>query len=152
PMLLPAVRATGLAVALAPLMVLDPARLPDPASLTDAELVLLHPDSDEFVGLYAASGAVANLAFAAAGTAVGPAGPRGRAPATPPAAPERLDRSAVGSRSGRTAEAIARTAAEGVVARGAYQGADGAAELVGVATLPSARRRGLAAAVSAFVA
>jgi len=40
------------------------------------------------------------------------------------------------------------TPTEGVIARGAVQGALGAAEIVGVATLPSARRRGLGAAVS----
>jgi ribosomal protein S18 acetylase RimI-like enzyme len=152
PMLLPAVRATGLPVTLAPLMVLDPDRLPDPASLTDADLVLLHPDSDEFIGLFAASGAVANLAFATAGTAIGAAGPGERDAAILPTAPERLERSSVGIRSGRMAETIARTPFEGVVARGAYQGAEGAAEIVGVATLPSARRRGLGAAVSALAA
>jgi GNAT superfamily N-acetyltransferase len=152
PALLQAVRASGLRVVLAPLMVLDPARLPDPSSLTDAELVLLDPDSNEFAGLYAAGAAVAALGFAAGGTTVGEVGPAERDAAIGPVPPERLERTTQGSRSGRSAEAIARTRVDGVLAHGAYVGADGAAELVGVATLPSARRRGLGAAVSAFVA
>jgi len=152
PDLLGAVRASGMPIVFAPLMVLDPDRLPEPASLTDAELVLLDPDSAEFVGLYAAGAAVAALGFAAAGTAVGPAGPAERDAAIGPVATNRLDRAADGFRSGRTCDAIARTAAEGVLAHGAYQGADGAAELVGIVTLPAARRRGLGAAISAFVA
>jgi GNAT superfamily N-acetyltransferase len=152
PDLLPAVQASGLPVVFAPLMVLDPTRLPDPASLTDAELVLVDPDSPEFVGLYAAGAAVASLGFAAAGTAIGSAGPGERDAALGPAPEQRLARCAEGFRSGRTCDAVARTTAEGVLAHGAYQGADGAAELVGIVTLPAARRRGLGAAISAFVA
>lgn len=152
PALLPAVRATGASVVLAPLMVLDVMRLPDPTTLAAAELVALDPDSPEFLGLYAASGAVAALGFAAAGTTVGPAGPAERDAAIGPINPDRAARLAEGCRSGRTGEAIARTRNEGVLARGAFQGFDGGAEIVGVATLPAARRRGLGAAVSAFVA
>jgi GNAT superfamily N-acetyltransferase len=152
PGLIAAVRADGLPVVEAPLMVLDPTRLPDPSSFAAATLALLEPDSPEFVGLYASSGAVASLAFAAPGTAVGAAGPRERDAATGPVPTDRLDRAAAAIREGRIAEAVARTEAEGVLARAAYQTACGAAELVGIATLPAARRRGLAAAVSAFVA
>jgi ribosomal protein S18 acetylase RimI-like enzyme len=152
PDLLGAVRASGMPIVFAPLMVLDPDRLPDPASLTDAELVLLDPDSAEFVGLYAAGTAVASLGFSAAGTAIGPAGPAARDTALGPVETLRLERAAEGFRTGRTCDAIARTVSEGVLAHGAYQGAGGAAELVGIVTLPAARRRGLGAAISAFVA
>jgi predicted GNAT family acetyltransferase len=69
-----------------------------------------------------------------------------------PAAPERLERAADGFRTGRLCDAIARTPSEGVLAHAAYQGAHGAAELVGIVTLPASRRRGLGAAISAFVA
>ena len=152
PMLLPAVRATGTPVALAPLMVLNPDRLPDPASLTDAELCILDPDSPDYSALFEASAAVAALGFGAMGTAVGAAGPAERDASTTPVAEGRRQRAIEGHRSGRTVEAIARTGNEGVIARGAYQGALGAAEVVGVATLPALRRRGLGGAVTALVA
>src|SRR4029453_14874543 len=56
-----------------------------------------------------------------------------------------------GIRAGHKAEAVAITE-DGVVARGAPQSGLGAAEIVGVATLPSARKRGLGAAVSTLLA
>ncbi len=152
PGLLPAARASGLPVALAPLMVLEPDRLPDPATLTDAEVLILEPGSPEYVGLLAASAAVADLSFADMGTALGVSGPAERDAAIGPYPQGRIDRQREGSLTGRTAEAVARTAGEGVLARGGYQGALGAAEVVGVATLPSARRRGLGAAVTALLA
>ncbi len=52
---------------------------------------------------------------------------------------------------GRQARVVARTA-DGPVGVGGYQAVDGVAELVGIATLPSVRRRGVAAAVSAELA
>jgi predicted GNAT family acetyltransferase len=55
-------------------------------------------------------------------------------------------------RAGHRAYAVISTPEEGIVAHGALQAALGAAEVVGVATLPSARRRGLGAAVSAALA
>jgi GNAT superfamily N-acetyltransferase len=165
---LDAVRTGGLPVVLAPLMVLDPLRLPEPTSLTPAELVRLDPDSPEYLGLFAASSAVASLGFGAEGTAVGAGGPLERDAILAPVAPERVERISEGSRTVRTAEFIARTARDGVLARGAYQGAfldadgtpvapftpgaTGSAEIVGVATLPARRRQGLGAAVSAFAA
>jgi ribosomal protein S18 acetylase RimI-like enzyme len=155
PATLAAVRESGMPVALAPLMVLDPEYLPDPDSLLDAslvELLVLDADAAEYAGLFNASSAVANLGFSAMGTGVGAAGPSERDAALAPMPTVRLERSMQGSRTGRTAEAVARTRDEGVLARGAYQGALGAAEVVGVATLPSARRRGLGAAVTALLA
>ncbi len=156
PSALAAVRAGGLPVIQAPLMVLDPTRLPAATELAAAELTILDPDAAEIAHLLAVSAAVAGVGFGAGGTDVGPAGPAERDTAVMPADPDRLAATLRSLRLGRTAEAIARTPGEGVVARGAYQGAvvdgTGAAEIVGVATVPSARRRGLGAAVSALLA
>jgi ribosomal protein S18 acetylase RimI-like enzyme len=55
-------------------------------------------------------------------------------------------------RSGHRAQAVASTSAQGILATGALQVAEGAAEVVGVATLPTARRRGLGGAVTAALA
>jgi GNAT superfamily N-acetyltransferase len=147
-----AAEATGLYVLRAPLMVLDPDRLPNPAALTDAELSILDPDSADFPRQYALSSAVANVGFGAAGTQRGGAGPADRDAAVTEPDEALLAVVATGLRSGRTVEAVATTPSEGIVARGASQRALGAAEIVGVATLPSTRRRGLGAAVSALLA
>jgi ribosomal protein S18 acetylase RimI-like enzyme len=145
-----------MAVTLAPLMVLDPGQLPDP----DPRAVLLDPDASDFAAHQQISGAVAAIAFSAAagaapdpaGTASDPAGPTQRDAAVRPVRPEWLEVVANGVRSGRTAEAVVVDPVDGIVARGAYQSALGAAEIVGVATLPSHRRLGHGAAVSALLA
>jgi len=152
PALLPAARVAGLSVLLAPLMVLDPAALPDPASLADATVTLLDPDGPGFPDAYARSGAVAQIGFAAAGTGAGEAGPVERDAAATVPDPAAVELAAAAIRAGTKAQAVAETVAEGVLATGAFQGAEGAAEVVGVATLPAARRRGLGAAVSAGLA
>lgn len=54
------------------------------------------------------------------------------------------------NRRGLTVTAVAETS-EGVIAVGCYQPIDGFAEIVGVATLPSARRRGLAGALTSLL-
>ena len=69
-----------------------------------------------------------------------------------PVAPERLEALVRDLRSGRTADAVVIDPTDGIVASGSYQSALGGAEIVGVATLPSHRRQGLAAAVSALLA
>jgi len=148
PPLLPLVEATGLKVLRAPLLVLD-ALAPAP---TNATLTLLDPDAPDFADRWAVSSAVAAIGFGAEGTAVGTAGPAERDAAIAPIRPEMLAFARQNLRQPDRAEAIAMTPAEGVVARGALQGAGRAAEIVGVATLPSARRRGLGGAVSAYLA
>jgi GNAT superfamily N-acetyltransferase len=156
PDVLPAVAATDLQVLQAPLMVLDPSRLP----AADGDVVLLDPDAPDFADAQAVSGAVARIGFAAvvAAPASTPSVPLDRAgPAERDAAvatpdPDAVALAAAGIRAGRTAEAVLRTPAEGILARGGLQRANGAAEIVGVATLPSARRRGYGAAVSAALA
>ncbi len=152
PGLLSAVEASGLSVLLAPLMVLDPARLAVAVASGDAEITILDPDSANFPDMFALSSAVAQVGFGAEGTASGPGGPAERDAAVTPADPEKVGHVADGIRAGHKAEAVASTPSDGVVARGALQSALGAAEIVGVATLPAARRRGLGAAVSAALA
>jgi len=91
--------------------------------------------------------AVANLAFEEPGTAVGLAGPAelaAAAAATPDATIAHL-RERI--RLGLTAMAAAR-GAEGPLAVGSHQPVGAVTEVTGVGTLPAARRRGLAAAVT----
>ena len=90
--------------------------------------------------------AVAAVGFAHPGTAVGPAGPLDRdtiAAAT-------VDRSRLRARlaAGSTVTMVAE-GPDGPVATGSHQPVDGVTEIVGVATLPSARRQGIGAALTA---
>ncbi len=147
PALLPAARGL-LSVTLAPLMVLDPTLLPGSA---DGAL-LLDPSSPTFADDCALSIAVAQVGFGNAGTAAGSPGPAERDAAVAPVAPEALEFVARDLLTGHKAEAIVRDRLAGVVARGAFQSALGAAEVVGVATLPSARHRGHGASVSSLLA
>jgi ribosomal protein S18 acetylase RimI-like enzyme len=152
PSLLLAARSSGLSVLMAPLMVLNTEKLPAVAALTDVTVFLLDPDSSDFAELSAVSTAAANVGFGAGGTHIGPAGPTERDAAVAVREPALVDALAASLRSGRTAEAVAITPSEGIVARGVTQRGAGAVEVAGVATLPSARRRGLGAAVSALLA
>lgn len=148
PALLSAVRDSGLPVLEAPLMVLEPDRLPAPR--TDLALRRLDPDAPDFAADFATSTAVAKLGFGADHTDVAEGGPAERDAVEAPD-PGLVERVAEGLRSGRTAEAVL-TTDEGIVARAALQSALRATEIVGVATLPALRRRGYGAAVSAFLA
>ena len=148
PSLRVAAEEAGLPVLLAPLMVLDPTAL----SHGSDNAFLLDPDDPAFADQYAASGAVAHLGFGAPGVLPGPAGPAERDAAARPADPALLAFIGAGLRSGAKAEAVVRVPGDGIVARGGLQSALGAAEVVGVATLPSARRHGHGAAVSALLA
>ena len=149
PGLIEAVAASGLNVLEAPLMVLDPDRLPParhPASLLD-------PDAADFADTHAVSAAVARIAFGVVSTGgATPAGTAERDAAIATPDPAVIAHAASGIRAGRTAEAVLHAPGLGVVARGGLQRASGAAEIVGVATLPSARRQGYGAAVSATLA
>jgi ribosomal protein S18 acetylase RimI-like enzyme len=148
----PSVRAAaeeaGLPVLLAPLMVLDPEAL----SHGSDNAFLLDPDDPSFADLFAVSTAVAHLGFGSPGVLPGAVGPAERDAAVKPVEPGLLEYIAAGLRSGTKAEAVVRVPGDGIVARGALQSALGAAEVVGVATLPSARRQGHGAAVSALLA
>jgi GNAT superfamily N-acetyltransferase len=143
PSLLAAARAAGLTVLRAPLMVLDRGAWRAQPPPRDVRVRLLEPgDAD-----VAAAIAVAQVAFAAEGTAVGPAGPdeRDRAAAAVPAAEVAQRRARL--REGLTVTAVAAGAA-GPLSAGSHQPVGDVTELVGIGTLPSARRRGLGAAVT----
>jgi GNAT superfamily N-acetyltransferase len=135
PSLIDAVRAAGLEPLAAPLMVMEEFVAP----AHDPRVRLLEPDDPAL----AASRAVADVAFQAEGTAVGPEGPAERDAAVRPALDFLRDR----LRRRLTVTAVAETE-QGPVASGSHQPVGDVTEVVGVATLPSARRQGLGAAVT----
>jgi GNAT superfamily N-acetyltransferase len=141
PTLGPAARAAGLDVEELPLMALQ---TPLDAPAVAAQLRRLEPDDPAL----AASRAVADIAFGAPGTARGEAGPRERDAGVGSFPEARL--SAVRERmaAGLTVTVVAEDG-DGIQAVGSHQPVAAVTEVVGVATLPSARRRGLGAAVTA---
>ncbi len=152
PWLLPLAEGAGLVVMRAPLMVLDPGALVDAPTAPDVSVRLLDPERPDFAAGVAAFRTIAGLAFGSPGTAAGPVGPAERDAAARPLDAAEAERDASRVASLRAAYAIAESSAEGPLAVGAYQRAERVAELVGVATLPSARRRGLGGAITAALA
>ncbi|GIG01594.1 GNAT family N-acetyltransferase [Catellatospora citrea] len=148
PALLPLAEAAGLSVLRAPLLVLDPARL---AAATGSARIV-DADAPDAAADLAAISAVANVGFGAPGTAAGDAGPAERDAALSVPDAEQLARQLADIRSGVRANAVAELPGQGPAASGLYQRAGDVAEIVGVATLPSARRRGLGGAVTALLA
>jgi len=149
PTLLEVARSAGLAVHEAPLMVLDPAVLPEPP---DAGVRMLDPAAAGFGADTEAARAVAAVGFGTPGTAVGAPGPAER-----DAARVALDAAAVeeersATLAGRRFTAVASLPGVGPAASGIGMRAGDVVEIAGVATLPTARRRGLAAAVTATLA
>jgi ribosomal protein S18 acetylase RimI-like enzyme len=142
PSLIGAARAAGLEVTQVPLLALDAAAwraAPPPEGVTVRMLGADDP------ALPAAQGAV-ELAFAAPGTRVGPAGAAERDVASAGLSDlgflrERLRR-------GLTAMAVAEREPEGAVAAGSHQPVGDVTEVMGVGTIPAARRRGIGAAVT----
>ncbi len=121
----------GLDVLRAPLLVLDPDALPEP-----------HPHVRVLDTQPAEVSVVAQLAFSSPGTAPGEVGVAERDAAVETAAPA----------STRHRHAVADLPGEGVLAVGTAQRAGDVVEIVGVGTLPAARRRGLGGAVTAALA
>ncbi|RLP92924.1 GNAT family N-acetyltransferase [Micromonospora sp. CV4] len=152
PELLAVARSAGLSVLEAPLMVLDPTALPDPATLSDVPVRVLAADSPGFAADVAARRAVAAVSFAAAGTAPGDAGPAERDAAISELELAALDEERSRVADGRRISALAGTPTEGALASGMAMRVDDVAEIAGVATLPAARRRGLGAALTATIA
>jgi len=144
PSLLAACREQELVVHTHPVLVLDPpVRAPMPA---DAEVRLLGPDDD-----ISTADAVAHVAFGSPGTGTGTAGVAERDAAAGGAG----TRAAVLARriaAGTFGMAAAYDPADGPVSVGSYQCVPEGGEIVGVGTLPMARRRGLGAAVTAVLA
>ncbi|MGC4764165.1 GNAT family N-acetyltransferase [Micromonospora sp. DT46] len=152
PDLLAVARSAGLAVLEAPLMVLDPAALPDPGTLTDVPLRMLDAATPDFAADVAARRAVAAVGFSAAGTEPGDAGTAQRDAAMAELDEAALDEERTRVADGRRLSVLAETPAEGALASGMAMRVGDVAEIAGVATLPAARRRGLGAAVTATLA
>lgn len=162
PEMLEIARSAGLDVLLAPLMVLEQAALLPDLPVTGATIRILDPAADGYAADLAASRAVAQLGFgspasadpatvAAGGLAIEPAGPRER-DAVPPPTPESVENARLRAIEGRAVAAVADSAVDGIVGSGMYQRAGDVAEVAGVATLPSARRRGYASQLTATLA
>jgi ribosomal protein S18 acetylase RimI-like enzyme len=137
----------GMRVVRHPLMALSVGAFA-PATPPPGAAVRIVDADDDLAGL----GAVAEVGFASRGTAVG----RGGAPEASRAA-ARANRDTIAFQRGRMLAGLTIAAAadvSGVMAAvGAHQPLEATSEIVGVATLPSYRRRGLGAAVtSALVA
>lgn len=156
PDLLAVARSAGLDVLLAPLMVLEHAALVPDLPLPDATVRLLDPASPTFAADLTAHGSVAHLGFsnppsAAGTTAGGVAGPAER-DAAPPLSEATIKRQTKRYASGRFTGAVAESPTEGILSSGMIQQVRDVAEVVGVATLPSARGRGYASQLTAALA
>lgn len=149
PSLEPACRASGLAIETDVLMVapVDRLRRP-PAPSSGVQLRVVGPDDPDLV----VAGGTADVGFGSGGTAPGPEGAGERDAAArdvPSATVEHLRQRA---RDWLSVTAVAASPDQGVLASGSYQPVGDMAEIVGVATLPVARRRGLATALTSFLA
>jgi ribosomal protein S18 acetylase RimI-like enzyme len=162
PDLLAVARSAGLDVILAPLLVLEAAALVPDLPVPDATIRMLDPDDPGFAADLSAGRAVAHLGFGTPATTTPStvtagrlttevAGPRER-DAAPPADEATVEALAAGIRSGRYASAVVDSPTEGILASGMVQVAGDVAEVAGVATLPSARRRGYASQLTATLA
>jgi ribosomal protein S18 acetylase RimI-like enzyme len=141
-----AAEGAGLVVSDLPLMVLtDTAALEAQSPPERIELRLATPEDD-----LATFWSVAAVGFAHPGTAVGAAGPDELAAAAAERPAELVEFERERLRSGATVLSIALDGGT-PVAMGAHQPVGDATEIVGVATLPAFRRRGLGAAVTAFL-
>jgi ribosomal protein S18 acetylase RimI-like enzyme len=147
PSLTEAAAEAGLVVRRCPLLVLDgPPPCPPPGTTAR----VLGPDDDELL----VAEAVTSIGFGAGVTAQGePAGTAERDRAVHAVLPMRLQRLRDRIRDGSAARAVAGLlrpddGLEGPLAAGGYQRADDVVEVVGIATLPAARRRGLGGAVA----
>lgn len=143
PSLRPVAEVAGLVVESLSLMVLvRPIGVLEPSGVR----VRIVPPDDP--GLAAAS-AVAEVGFGAPGTATGEAGVTERDVVAAAMSADWLEASRGRMRRGSTVMAVAEDAQAGPLCVGWHRPVDDITEVVGIATLPSARRRGLAAAVAA---
>ncbi|MEW2591623.1 GNAT family N-acetyltransferase [Micromonospora aurantiaca] len=152
PDLLAVARSAGLSVLEAPLMLLEPERLPDPGTFSDVPVRVLDPGDPGFAADIALRRAVAAVGFANGGTARGDAGSAERDAALAQLDVAALEEEATRVSDGRRISVLAETPDEGALASGMAMRVDDVAEIAGVATLPSARQRGLGAAVTATLA
>ncbi len=145
PSLAAAARRAGLAVSELPLMVLDPAAARRPPAPAGVELRLVRPDDD-----LARIDAVARIGFAVGGTAVGQLGVTALAGQAAEASPALLTKQRERLVTGRTVSAVALVGGD-PVSVGSHQPVGEVSEVVGVATLPAMRRRGIGAAVTGLL-
>jgi GNAT superfamily N-acetyltransferase len=129
-----------------------------------ATIRLLDPRSPTFGHDVAVSRAVARLGFGAPANATPleeatsnslttrAAGPAERDAAVEPHAPAELERLRTLSSGVALLNPVAESPTEGILATGAIQRAENISEVVGVATLPSARNRGYASQLTATLA
>ena len=160
PDLLAVARSAGLDVLLAPLLILDRERLVPDLPIPGATIRFLDPADPAFATTLAASRAVAHLGFGAPANStsvqmgslvVETAGPAQR-DAMPAPADEFVNQQRRRHEAGRAITAVVESPTEGVLASGMVQRVEGVAEIAGVATLPSARRRGYASQLTASLA
>ena len=144
PGLLAVARRAGLRVREAPLMVLGRGRWRSPLPPPGIAVRLIAPDDPALPALRA----VEQIGFANPGTAVGAAGPAERDAFHAQRSPAELEFLSRRIRDGLTQPAVAEDAS-GPLAGGSHVPVGDVSAIVGVATLPSARRRGLAALVTA---
>ena len=163
PDLLAVARSAGLDVLLAPLLVLEQAALVPDLPVAGGTIRFLDPAAPGFADDLAAAQAVARLGFGAPATAVPLAEPAAGALITEAAGPRERDAAiqplgdpAVRARRDDSAAGIHYTAvvdsADGILATGVVMRSGDVAEVAGVATLPSARRRGYASQLTAALA
>ncbi|MEU4691264.1 GNAT family N-acetyltransferase [Actinoplanes sp. NPDC023714] len=159
PDLLAVARSAGLDVLLAPLLVLDPAALVPDLPIRDARIRYLDPAAPSFPADLRASRAVARLGFGAPAyraplevventLVIDGAGPAER-DAAEELTPEAVEGTRRMLESGDYVTAVAESPTEGILATATSQRVGTVAEIVGVATLPSARNRGYASQLTA---
>lgn len=143
PSLAAAAGASGLVVHEFPLLVLEgePVAVAQPEGI---DIRLVGADNAAFAQAHA----VAWVGFGAPGTARGPEGSRERDERASAANPDELGFMRDRARRGLSIS-YAAFDETGPIAIGTHQPVDGVSEIVGVATLPQARRRGLAGALTA---
>jgi GNAT superfamily N-acetyltransferase len=141
PSLAGAARAAGLEVLQVPLLALVAESWSPPPAPDGVSLRMLTAEDRALP----AAQAVVELAFAAEGLAIGDAGPEARDLAAPRLGDLQFLRERL--RRGLTAMAVAENG-DGPLGAGSHQLAAGVAEVMGVGTLPAARRRGIGAAVT----
>jgi GNAT superfamily N-acetyltransferase len=160
PDLLAVARSAGLDVLLAPLMVLESAALVPDLPLPGASIRFLEPASPTFGADISISRAVGRLGFGAPANAttvqsgslvVEVAGPAQR-DAVPPLSDDAVTDLVRRHASGRLLSAVVESPTQGILACGSVQRVGQVAEVAGVATLPSARRRGYASQLTASLA
>ncbi|WP_433829436.1 GNAT family N-acetyltransferase [Actinoplanes sp. CA-015351] len=159
PDLLAIARSAGLDVLLAPLLVLEPAALVPDLPIRGATIRYLDPLAPSFAADMSASRAVNRLGFGAPAyrsslemaentLVIDGAGPPER-DAAEPLTDKEADKVRAMLESGDYLTAVAESPTEGILATATSQRVSTVAEIVGVATLPSARNRGYASQLTA---